>query len=59
MTAAVALVVSITLIPAMLAIFGRLVFWPGYDEADRKDHFASPARGNRSPASLRPGRSHS
>ncbi len=44
MTAAVALVVSITLIPAMLAILGRLVFWPGYDEADRKDPFASPAR---------------
>jgi RND superfamily putative drug exporter len=44
MTAAVALVVSITLIPAMLAIFGRLVFWPGYDKADRKDPFASPAR---------------
>ncbi len=45
MTAAVALVVSITLIPAMLAILGRLVFWPGYDEADREDHFASPTRG--------------
>ena len=44
MTAAVALVVSITLIPAMLAILGRLVFWPGYDKADRKDPFASPAR---------------
>src|SRR5829696_7649378 len=44
LTAAVALVVSITLIPAMLAILGRLVFWPGYDEADRKDHFASRTR---------------
>ena len=44
LTAAIALVVSITLIPAMLAILGRLVFWPGYDEADREDHFASPAR---------------
>jgi putative drug exporter of the RND superfamily len=44
LTAAVALVVSITLIPAMLAILGRLVFWPGYDEADREDHFASPTR---------------
>jgi putative drug exporter of the RND superfamily len=44
LTAAVALVVSITLIPAMLAILGRLVFWPGYDEADREDQFASPTR---------------
>jgi RND superfamily putative drug exporter len=44
LTAAVALVVSITLIPAMLAIFGRLVFWPGYDEADREDPFASRTR---------------
>jgi RND superfamily putative drug exporter len=44
LTAAVALVVSITLIPAMLAVFGRLVFWPGYDEADREDHFSSPTR---------------
>ena len=44
LTAAVALVVSITLIPAMLAILGRLVFWPGYDEADREDHFSSPTR---------------
>jgi RND superfamily putative drug exporter len=44
MTAAVALVVSITLIPAMLAILGRLVFWPGYDKADREDPFASPVR---------------
>jgi RND superfamily putative drug exporter len=44
LTAAVALVVSITLIPAMLAILGRLVFWPGYDKADREDHFSSPTR---------------
>jgi putative drug exporter of the RND superfamily len=46
LTAAVALVVSITLIPAALAIFGRLVFWPGYDEADEGegDRFASPTR---------------
>src|SRR5215213_10158445 len=44
LTAAVALVVSITLIPAMLAILGRLVFWPGYDEADREDRFTSPTR---------------
>jgi len=44
LTAAVALVVSITLIPAMLAIFGRLVFWPGYDETDREDRFSSPTR---------------
>lgn len=29
LTAAVALVVSVTLIPPLLAIFGRLVFWPG------------------------------
>jgi putative drug exporter of the RND superfamily len=44
LTAAVALLVSITLIPATLAILGRLVFWPGYDESDREDRFSSPAR---------------
>jgi RND superfamily putative drug exporter len=44
LTAAVALVVSITLIPAALAILGRLAFWPGYDESERADPFASPTR---------------
>jgi RND superfamily putative drug exporter len=44
LTAAVALLVSITLIPALLAILGRLVFWPGYDETAREDRFASPTR---------------
>jgi len=44
LTAAVALVVSITLIPAALAILGRLAFWPGYDKSERADPFASPSR---------------
>ena len=44
LTAAVALVVSITLVPATLAILGRLAFWPGFDETEPADRFASPAR---------------
>lgn len=44
LTAAVALLVSITLIPALLAILGRLVFWPGYDGEAREEQFASPTR---------------
>jgi RND superfamily putative drug exporter len=44
LTAAVALVVSVTLIPASLGILGRFAFWPGLDEAKRDDSFASPAR---------------
>jgi RND superfamily putative drug exporter len=34
LTAAISLVVSITLVPAALAIFGRLLFWPGLQRAD-------------------------
>ena len=44
LTAAVALVVSITLIPALLAILGRFAFWPGFDPARASDRFASPTR---------------
>ena len=44
LTAAVALAVSITLVPATLAILGRLAFWPGFDETEPADRFASPAR---------------
>jgi putative drug exporter of the RND superfamily len=43
-TAAVALVVSITLVPATLAILGRLVFWPGFDETEADDRLPSPVR---------------
>ena len=44
LTAAVALVVSVTLIPASLAILGRFTFWPGLDESQRDDTFVSPTR---------------
>jgi RND superfamily putative drug exporter len=47
LTAAISLVVSITLIPAALAIFGRLIFWPGLEREARagySDSFSSPAR---------------
>jgi putative drug exporter of the RND superfamily len=44
LTAAVALVVSITLVPATLAILGRLAFWPGFDQTEPADRFASPRR---------------
>jgi RND superfamily putative drug exporter len=43
LTAAVALVVSITLVPAALAITGRLVFWPGLHSAE-EGRFTSPTR---------------
>ena len=45
LTAGVALLVSITLIPAALAIFGRLVFWPGLGTEERAvGAFPAPAR---------------
>jgi putative drug exporter of the RND superfamily len=47
LTAAVALAVSLTLVPACLAIFGRLVFWPRLRPGDRGagwDDRPSPAR---------------
>jgi putative drug exporter of the RND superfamily len=47
LTAAISLVVSVTLVPPLLAIFGRLVFWPGLrlDESDvEPEEKVSPAR---------------
>jgi RND superfamily putative drug exporter len=47
LTAAVSLVVSITFIPAALAILGRLVFWPGLKRDDLgagEEETVSPAR---------------
>ena len=47
LTAAISLAVSVTLIPAALAIFGRLVFWPGLPKApveSGEERFSSPAR---------------
>jgi RND superfamily putative drug exporter len=47
LTAAVALVVSLTLVPACLALFGRLVFWPRLRPGDRLadwDEQPTPAR---------------
>jgi RND superfamily putative drug exporter len=48
LTAAVSLVVSVTLIPALLAILGWRVFWPGVQPEDLgsvgKEAFRSPAR---------------
>ncbi len=47
LTAAVALAVSLTLVPACLALFGRLVFWPRLQPGDRRgrwDDRPSPAR---------------
>lgn len=45
LTAAVALLVSITLIPALLAIFGRFVFWPGLRLGQGDETaFTSPTR---------------
>ncbi|MGH3093209.1 MAG: MMPL family transporter [Gaiellaceae bacterium] len=47
LTAAVALAVSLTLVPACLALFGRLVFWPRLRPRDRRarwDDGPSPAR---------------
>jgi RND superfamily putative drug exporter len=47
-TAAVSLVVAVTLIPAALALFGRFLYWPGMraDDIGRAgaDAFASPVR---------------
>ena len=47
LTAAVALAVSLTLVPACLALFGRLVFWPHFRPGDR------PARWNDRPSPAR------
>jgi RND superfamily putative drug exporter len=48
LTAAVSLVVSVTLIPALLAILGWRVFWPGVQPEDLgsvgDEEFRSPAR---------------
>jgi RND superfamily putative drug exporter len=48
LTAAVSLVVSVTLIPALLAILGWRVFWPGVQPEDLgsvgNEEFRSPAR---------------
>ncbi len=47
LTAAVALAVSLTLVPACLALFGRLAFWPHFRPGDRRagwDDRPSPAR---------------
>ncbi len=46
LTAAVSLVVAITLIPATLALFGGLVFWPGL----RRDHVGRASDERVSPA---------
>ncbi|HXV96413.1 MAG TPA: MMPL family transporter [Gaiellaceae bacterium] len=47
LTAGVSLAVSITFVPASLALFGRLVFWPSLrpgDEIPEDEEAASPAR---------------
>jgi putative drug exporter of the RND superfamily len=44
LTAAVALVVSITLIPAALAILGRFAFWPGFEGQEADDRLGSSTR---------------
>jgi RND superfamily putative drug exporter len=46
LTAAIALVVSVTLVPPLLAIFGRLIFWPGLrlEEQVEPDDSHSPVR---------------
>jgi putative drug exporter of the RND superfamily len=48
LTAAVSLVVSVTLVPALLALVGRRVFWPGVRakqlERTSGDDFSSPVR---------------
>jgi putative drug exporter of the RND superfamily len=47
LTAAVALAVSLTLVPACLALFGRLAFWPHLEPGDRRagwDDRPAPAR---------------
>jgi RND superfamily putative drug exporter len=48
LTAAVSLVVSVTLVPALLALVGRRVFWPGVRakqlERTRGNDFSSPVR---------------
>ena len=42
LTVGVGLVVSITLIPALIATFGGLVFWPRAPIADESEHLAAP-----------------
>ena len=47
LTAAVSLVVSMTLVPAMLALLGRRIFWPGVRAEQlgtSADDFSSPVR---------------
>src|SRR6266508_2738108 len=48
-TAAVSLLVSVTLVPALLAIVGRRIFWPGVHAEQLgqagADDFSSPVRG--------------
>ncbi len=48
LTAAISLIVSVTLVPALLAILGWRVFWPGVRSNDlgstRSADFSSPAR---------------
>ena len=41
-TAAVSLAVSLTFVPAALALFGRLVFWPTLKPRDEPDEVAEP-----------------
>ncbi len=42
LTVGVGLVVSITLIPALIATFGGLVFWPRAPVVDESEHLAAP-----------------
>ncbi len=44
LTVLVGLAVSITLVPALLAIFGRGLFWPSVDRPERKEPEAEPAQ---------------
>jgi RND superfamily putative drug exporter len=44
LTVLVGLAVSITLVPALLAIFGRGLFWPSVDRPERREPEAEPAR---------------
>ena len=48
LTAAVSLAVSITFVPACLALFGRLVFWPRLRPGDEEPDHEEPLSGTRS-----------
>ena len=48
LTAAVSLAVSITFVPASLALFGRLVFWPSLRPGDEEPEEREPLSGTRS-----------